>query len=86
MLSILTEPTYPKAAIGIERETVAAVSLRKEGKGQFGVKRAATVELPSGLITPSFVEQNISSPEQFRVLLQETVVSAGLAGQKIWSG
>ena len=85
MLSILTEPTYPKAAIGIERETVTAVSLRKEGKGQFGVKRAATVELPSGLITPSFVEQNISSPEQFKVLLQETVVSAGLAGQKSWS-
>ena len=59
--------------------------LRKEGKGQFGVKRAATVQLPSGSVSPSFVERNISSPEQFKVLLQEAVVSAGLGGQKSWS-
>src|SRR3982750_4454451 len=85
MLSILTEPSYPKAAIGIERETITAVALQREGKAQFGVKRAATVDLPNGLVTPSFLDRNISSPEQFKVLLQEAVVSAGLGKQKNWS-
>jgi hypothetical protein len=85
MLSILTEPNYPKAAIGLEHETVTAVSLQKEGRGKFGVKQAASVELPSGLLTPSFTERNISSPEQLKVLLQEVTVSAGLANLKNWS-
>ena len=35
MFSILTEPNYPKAAIGLEREAVTALLLQKEGRGQF---------------------------------------------------
>jgi hypothetical protein len=85
MFSVLTEPNYPKAAIGLEREAVTALALQREGRGQFGVKQAATIELPKNLLTPSFVERNISSSEQLRVLLEEAVVSAGLMSQKNWS-
>ena len=85
MLSVLTEPNYPKAAIGLERTSVTAVALQKEARGQFGVKQAATIELPTGLVTPSFVERNISSPEQFSVFLEEAIVTAGLMNQKNWS-
>jgi hypothetical protein len=85
MFSVLTEPNYPKAAIGLEREAVTALALQKEGRGQFGVKQASTIELPKNLLTPSFVERNISSAEQLRVLLEEAVVSAGLMSQKNWS-
>lgn len=85
MLSVLTEPNFPKAAIGLEREAVTALALQKEGRGQYGVAQAATIELPSNLLTPSFVERNISSPEQLRVLLEEAVVSAGLGRQRNWS-
>jgi len=85
MFSVLTEPNYPKAAIGLEREAVTALALQKEGRGQFGVRQAATIELPTNLLTPSFVERNIASSEELRVLLEEAVVSAGLANQRNWS-
>ena len=84
MFSVLTQPNFPKAAIGLEREAVTALSLRKEGRG-YGVSQAATVELPSKLLTPSFIEKNIASPEELRVLLEDVVVSAGLMGQRNWS-
>ncbi|HUR96458.1 MAG TPA: hypothetical protein VMZ26_00190 [Pyrinomonadaceae bacterium] len=85
MFSVLTEPNYPKAAIGLESEAVTALALQREGRGRFGVKQAATIELPSNLLTPSFVERNIASAEQLRVLLEEAVVSAGLMRQTNWS-
>ena len=85
MFSALTQPNYPKAAIGLEREAVTAIALHKEGRGRYGVAQAATIELPSTLLTPSFLERNIASPEQLRVLLEEAVVSAGLMNQRNWS-
>ncbi len=85
MLSFLTQPSFPKAAIGLEKEAVTALSLQREGRGMFGVKQAATVDLPTHLLTPSFLEQNISNPKELAVLLEEAVVSAGLLRQKAWS-
>lgn len=85
MLSFLTQPNFPKAAIGFEKETVAALSLQREGRGMFGIKQAATVDLPKGLLTPSFLEQNISNQRELSVLLEEAVNSAGLSRQKSWS-
>lgn len=85
MLSFLTEPNFPKAAIGLEHDSVTALSLQREGRGTFGIRQAATVDLPQGLLTPNFVEQNISNPREFSVLLEEAVASAGLAKQKSWS-
>lgn len=85
MLEFLTQPNYPKAAIGIEQNAISALQLRREGRGRFGVERAATVELPKGLITSSFTERNISSVPEFQSFLEEAVVSSGLLSQKSWS-
>lgn len=85
MLSFLTQPNYPKAAIGLERKTITALSLQREGRARFGIKQAATVELPNGLLTPSFLEQNISDPHEFAGFLDDVVGSAGLKRQKNWS-
>ena len=85
MLSALTQPNYPKAALGIEAESVTALSLQKEGRGQFGIKQAATIELPEHLLTPNFLEQNIHGAEEMLSLLEEVVTTAGLQKQKRWS-
>jgi hypothetical protein len=84
MFSALTQPSYPKSAIGIERDQVTAVALQRSGGG-YGIKQAATVDLPTGLIDPSFIEKNISDPQQFMVLLEDAVSLAGLLNQRTWS-
>ncbi|MEJ7846995.1 MAG: hypothetical protein WKF92_02785 [Pyrinomonadaceae bacterium] len=84
MLSALTEPNYPKAAIGLEKDSVTALSLQREGRA-FGIKQAATIELPSNLLNPSFLDRNISSQAELRVLLEEAVTTSGLKKQKLWS-
>ncbi len=85
MFSALTQPNYPKAALGLERESVTALALQKEGKGRFGIKQAATLGLPAHLLTPSFTDKNISNPEEMLVFLDEAIAKAGLIGQKRWS-
>jgi hypothetical protein len=85
MLSALTQPNFPKAALGIESNSVTAVALQKEGRGQFGIKQAATVELPDHLLEPSFLEQNIHGASEMIELIEEAVVTAGLQRQKRWS-
>lgn len=85
MLSALTRPSYPKAALGLEKDSVTALALKKEGRGQYGIKQAATIELPANLLTPSFLEKNIAGIEEMRVMLDEVVENAGLRNQKRWS-
>jgi hypothetical protein len=85
MLSFLTQPRYPKAAIGIEKNVLAALALQRSGRGRYSLRQAATIEAPPNLITPGFFEKNVSSPQEFSVLLQEVVTSAGLLSQKRWS-
>lgn len=41
--------------------------------------------MPNGLLNPSFLDRNISSPDELRVLLEEVVASAGLNKQSRWS-
>lgn len=79
------QPNYPKAALGLEQEFITALALQKEGRGQFGIKQAATIELPVGLINPSFTEKNITSQREMLALLEEVCVKAGLQSQKRWS-
>jgi hypothetical protein len=85
MLETILEPNYPKAALGLEQESVTALALQKEGRGQFGIKQAATIVLPERLLTPSFTDVNIASAEEMLVLLDEAVTKAGLRNQKRWS-
>jgi hypothetical protein len=85
MLENLTQPHYPKAALGLEQTSVTALALQKEGRGRFGIRQAATIELPVHLLTPSFTDRNISSADEMLVLLEEAVITAGLGKQKRWS-
>lgn len=79
------QPNYPKAALGLEKEFVTALAVQKEGRGQFGVRQAATIGLPEGLLNPSFTEKNIASPRELLALIEDACVRAGLHKQKRWS-
>lgn len=85
MLSAITQPNYPKAAIGFEKDSITALALQKEGRGQYGIRQAATIDLPANLLTPSFLETNISSPRELSVLIEEALEGSGLLNQKKWS-
>lgn len=85
MLENLTQPNYPKAALGLEQENLTALALQKEGRNRFGIRQAATIDLPTHLLTPSFTEQNIINQNEMLVLLEEVVTNAGLRKQKRWS-
>jgi len=85
MLSGLIQPNFPQSAIGIEKDKLTMLSLRKEGRGQFGLRQAASVEVPVGLVEPSFLERNIRNAGEFRYLLEEAAAAAGLLNQTRWS-
>ncbi|MFL6468797.1 MAG: hypothetical protein ACJ72Z_12635 [Pyrinomonadaceae bacterium] len=85
MLSFLTEPNFPKAAVGIEHDRVTVIALQKQGRTGYEVRNAASVDLPSSLIQPQFLGTNISSRPGLRAVLQEVSGLAGLLGQKNWS-
>lgn len=85
MLSFLTKPNFPKAAVGIGHDRVTVIALQKQGRNGFDVRNAASVDLPSSLVQPQFLGTNISSKPGLRAILQEVAGLAGLLGQKNWS-
>lgn len=85
MFSALTTPNYPNSALGIEENRITAVSLQGQGRGSFTIRQAATVDLPPGLVKPSFLETNITNVSEFSSYLHEAAESAGMLGQKRWS-
>jgi hypothetical protein len=85
MFSTLTDPHYPNAGLGIEQERITAISLQGQGRGNYSVKQAATVDLPARLLTPNFLEPNIADASEFAACLREAAESAGLLSQKRWS-
>src|SRR5437868_15549874 len=85
MFSALTTPNYPNAALGIEGDRITAVSLQGQGRGSFAIRQASTVDLPSGVLTSGFLENNINDSVEFASCLREAVESAGLLKQKRWS-
>jgi hypothetical protein len=84
MFSSLTTPNYPNAALGLEENRITAVSLQG-GRNSFAIRQAATVDLRPGVLTPGFLEANISDSVEFASCLREAVESAGLLKQKRWS-
>jgi len=84
MFSSLTQPRYPSAALGIESNVIAAVAL-SNGRHQYSIKQAATVELPPGVLTPSFTDSNIADEHEFVSSLREAAEAAGLLRQNRWS-
>ena len=85
MFSALTTPNYPNAALGLEQRRITAVSLQGKGRGNFFIKQAAAVDIPAGLLRPSFLDTNITNTAEFAHVLRETVESAGMLKQKRWS-
>ncbi len=85
MLGSLVNPAYPRTAIGFGNGTVTAVSLQKEGRDRFAIRRAATVDLPVEMLSPSFDYQNIPDEYALAHLLESLVIDAGLGGNKKWS-
>ena len=85
MLSSLTRPNYPRAAFGFGHSTVTALSLQRESGGGFGIRQAATLETPHGLIIPSFTDENISDQGALISLIEKVATECGLRGQRSWS-
>jgi len=85
MLSALTQPKYPKDAIGIERDRLTMLSVQREGRGRFSLRQAASVDVPTGLIEPSFLEKNIKNQTEFLYLMEEAATLSGLMKQTRWS-
>lgn len=57
----------------------------ERSRGQFGLRRAATVALDDELVRPGFEEPNIASPEELSGALSTAAESAGLLQQRKWS-
>lgn len=85
MFESLSKPGFPNAALGLEREGVTAIAVQRQGKGRFGIKQAATIGLPLGVLMPSFLDRNIADVGEFTGCLTDAVQNAGLGGQKRWS-
>jgi hypothetical protein len=80
----LTQPHFPRFAVGLRREGVSVVSLARQGR-HFALRRAATVDLPAGVVQPNFTETNVLRPDELVAAIEEAVTSAGLQNQKRWS-
>ncbi len=85
MFSSISKPNYPNAAIGLERDTMTAIALQKQGRRQYTIKQAATIDIPNGLLTPSFLDRNIADVSGLRDCITDVIQSSGLLNQNRWS-
>ncbi|MBK7394543.1 MAG: hypothetical protein IPI64_14820 [Chloracidobacterium sp.] len=84
MFSSITSPSFPNAALGIDKNSISAVALQGSRRN-LGIKQAATVALADGVLDPGFLNTNIVAPFEFVSALREVVEIAGLLNQKKWS-
>lgn len=84
IFSSISQPHYPNAALGIEHDVMTAVALEGRRR-QYSIRQAASVEVPEGLIKPSFLDRNITDEGAFAACLHEAAESAGMLNQKRWS-
>jgi hypothetical protein len=83
-LDRLLKPRFPSCAAGIDSGAASVVQLDR-ARGGFVVKRAASLNLPEGLVRASFDEINIEQPQELIIALSELLTSAGLLRQRKWS-
>jgi hypothetical protein len=83
-LGKLLKPRFPPCAVGIDSGAAAVVQLDRI-RGGFTVKRAASVNLPPGLVRASFDETNIDDPSGLASSLSDLLAAAGLLHQRKWS-
>ncbi|MFY9609189.1 MAG: hypothetical protein WAU45_11330 [Blastocatellia bacterium] len=80
----LLAPRAPNTTAGFTDDNFAVVELSR-GRGGFSLASSAVTELRPGLISPSFDEPNIQSPDELAELITQTAEAAGLANTKRWS-
>ncbi len=85
MFPILTRPHFPKHAVGFERDCITALSLSKEGRHEFTISAATTMDLTENVLIPNFDEVNIRNRTEVRKSLREITEAAGLHEVKNWS-
>lgn len=83
--SQLVAPRYPSAAVGIESSSATVVHLDYRRREGFILRRAATVSLPAGLVTPNYDERNIEDANALAQSLNDVALGAGLGRQQKWS-
>src|SRR5882672_6527183 len=83
-LDKLLKPRFPSAAVGIDSDCASAMQLDRM-RGGFAVKRAASINLPPGLVRASFDENNIEDPADLTRVLSDLLAASGLLRQRKWS-
>src|ERR1700694_3482086 len=83
-LDKLLKPRFPSCAVGIDSGAAAAVQLER-ARGGFLVKRAASINLPPGLVRASFDESNVDDPAELTRAFSDLLAGAGLLRQRKWS-
>ncbi len=83
-LDRLLKPRFPACAVGIDSDCAAVVQLDR-ARGAFVVKRAASINLPPGLVRAGFAESNIENPSELAGALSDLLAGAGLLRQRKWS-
>lgn len=84
MFDRLVKPRLPSCAVGIDSRSAAVVQLER-ARSEFVIKRAASVELPPGLVRAHFHDTNINEPTELAGYLSNLATSAGLLRQRKWS-
>jgi len=80
----LLKPRFPSSAVGIDSGYAAVVQLDR-ARGGFAVKRAASINLPPGLVRSGFDESNVDDPAELARALSDLLAAAGLLRQRKWS-
>lgn len=83
--SQLVAPRYPSAAAGLESNNATVVHLDNRRREGFVLRRAASVALPAGLVTPSYEDRNIQDTDSLVQWLNDVALGAGLGRQQKWS-
>jgi Tfp pilus assembly PilM family ATPase len=83
-LGKLLKPRFPPCAVGVDAGGAAVVQLDR-ARGAFTVKRAASINLPTGLLRANFDERNIDDPGELTRSLSDLLAAAGLLHQRKWS-
>jgi len=84
MFDKLLKPRFPSCAVGIKTGMASVVQLERS-RGNFLVKRAATIDLPQSVVRASFDENNVLDAGGLAAALTDLATSAGLLRQKKWS-
>ena len=84
MLDKLLKPRFPASAAGFEKGEASVVQLER-ARGEFIVRRAASIALPADLLRPSFDDSNIADPNELVIALSELLTSTGLLRPRKWS-